>query len=97
MVFALAASSAVSVCAGSGVLFPVVVNDRWGFVDKSGKLVANPQFERASAFAEGFAAVRLGHWGYADSSGGIVVVVGARLRSGHLTASRLVPRLRHGD
>src|SRR5437879_5952285 len=38
--------------ANGKVLYPVVVNDRWGFVDKSGSLVTQPQFERAGAFSE---------------------------------------------
>lgn len=59
--------------ANSGVLYPVVVNDRWGFMDKSGNLAANPGFERAGAFAGGMAEVRLGKWGYIDESGKFVI------------------------
>src|SRR5947209_6449355 len=54
-------------------LYPVVVNDHWGFIDKGGKLVINTQFERAGSFSEGLAEVRLGHWGYVDASGKIVI------------------------
>lgn len=50
-------------------LFPVVVGDRWGFIDKSGKLVINPQFERAGVFESGLAPARLGRWGYVNMSG----------------------------
>ena len=55
-------------------LYPVVVNGRWGFVNKSGETVINPQFDRAEGFAEGLAPVRMGRWGYVDSSGKIAVV-----------------------
>src|ERR1051325_3968961 len=57
----------------AATLYPVVVNDRWGFVDKAGKMVINPQFERAGSFSEGLAEVRLGRWGYVDGSGKIVI------------------------
>src|SRR6266850_7848906 len=57
----------------AATLFPVVVADRWGYVDKGGKVVINPQFERAGPFAEGLAEVRLGRWGYVDGSGKLVI------------------------
>src|ERR1035437_3884839 len=63
----------MTACAGAAVLYPVVVNGRWGFVDKSGKLVINPQFDRAEVLAERLAAVRLGRWGYVDVSGKVVI------------------------
>ena len=55
-------------------LYPVVMGNRWGFMDKNGNLVINPQFERAEPFASGVAAIRLGSkWGYVDPTGKIVV------------------------
>src|SRR3954467_13641206 len=54
-------------------LFPVVEGDRWGYVDKAGTRVINPQFERAEPFTFGLAAVRLGKWGYFDASGKIAI------------------------
>ena len=58
----------------AGTLYPVVVGDRWGFVDKSGTLAINPQFDRAEAFSSGLAAFRLGgQWGYVDATGKIVI------------------------
>ena len=42
---------------GSTGLFPVVVGGRHGFIDKTGKCVIEPQFEWASSFLEGLAAV----------------------------------------
>ena len=56
----------------AGTLYPVVVGDRWGFVDKSGTLAINPQFERVDVFSGGLAAFRLGNqWGYVDAMGKI--------------------------
>ena len=58
----------------AGTLYPVVVGDRWGFVDKTGTLAINPQFDRAEAFSSGLAAFRLGGvWGYVDATGKIVI------------------------
>src|SRR5882724_6825781 len=55
---------------GAATLFPVVVDGRWGFISKAGKLVTNPQFTHAEAFAEDRAAVELNHrWGYVDEAG----------------------------
>lgn len=47
----------------------------WGFVDKSGKQVINPQFDAVGDFHDGKCAVRNkdGKWGYIDKSGKIVV------------------------
>ena len=59
--------------ARAATLFPVVVGDHWGFADKSGKLVINPQFERAEPFVSGLAEVRLDKWGYVNVSGKMVV------------------------
>lgn len=45
-----------------------------GFVDKSGKVVVNPQFDDARPFSEGLAAVeRDGKWGFIDKTGKIVI------------------------
>ena len=57
------------VCIGAQTLYPVVVNGRWGFVNKSGETVINPQFDHAGGFVEGLAPVRMGRWGYVDASG----------------------------
>ena len=52
------------------------IGDKWGYIDKSGKIVIEPQFDDASSFSEGLAAVCLGDycplrgkWGYIDKSG----------------------------
>jgi hypothetical protein len=42
---------------------------RWGYVDKTGKMVVGPQFDFAGGFFEGLALVRIGDdktgkWGY---------------------------------
>src|SRR5262245_20990264 len=57
----------------AATLLHVVENGRWGYVDKNGNRVINPQFERAESFSSGLAAVRLGKWGYIDYSGKIAI------------------------
>ena len=73
MLFTLATLGAMSVCTAASTLYPVVVNGRWGFVNKSGETVINPQFDRADVFAEGLAPVRMGRWGYVDASGKVAI------------------------
>ena len=47
----------------------------WGFVDKSGKQIINPQFDEVGDFHDGKCAVKNkeGKWGYIDKSGKIVI------------------------
>jgi hypothetical protein len=69
------------------VLLPVKVGGKWGYVNGSGQLVINPQFDNAQEFQEGRAAVCIGAtcnksiwgpedgalWGFIDTSGHMVV------------------------
>lgn len=54
-------------------------NEKWGFIDKEGKIIIEPQFGYASDFSEGLAAFtdiidnEFGKWGYIDIKGGIVI------------------------
>lgn len=49
-------------------------DDKYGFVDKTGKIVINPQFDEAYSFCEGFAAVMQDEkWGFIDKAGKIVI------------------------
>lgn len=47
----------------------------WGFVDKSGQQIINPQFDEVGDFHDGKCAVKNkeGKWGYIDKSGKIVI------------------------
>ena len=59
----------------SAGLAAVSLGGRYGYIDKSGKIVINPQFEQASNFYEGLASVRMGNrWGYVDKNGKIVMI-----------------------
>ncbi len=51
-------------------LFCVNVNGKYGYIDKTGKYVINPQFDYAGSFSEGLAVVEIGgKWGYIDKTG----------------------------
>ena len=50
------------------------MDGKWGFVDKDGEKVINPQYEDARSFANGFAAVKKnGLWGFINTEGKIVI------------------------
>jgi len=58
----------------SGGLLAVRRNGKWGYVDRSGKVVIAPQFARAGKFSEGLAAAsRGGLYGYIDRAGNVVI------------------------
>lgn len=60
-------------------LFPVCdrrgsKDERWGYIDPTGKLAINFQFEEVADFAEGLAAVKTGgRWGFVDEDGNFAI------------------------
>ena len=49
------------------------MESKYGFIDKSGKVVIEPQFDNVSAFSEGLAKVEKdGKWGFIDKNGKVV-------------------------
>lgn len=55
-------------------LFLIVKNNRWGYIDATGKVVIPPKFRSAGQFSEGLAPVRLnGLYGFIDVSGDFVI------------------------
>ena len=58
----------------------MIIGGKWGFIDKTGNYIVKPQFDDASPFSEGLAAVKvdnyasgLAKWGYIDKTGKYVV------------------------
>jgi predicted Ser/Thr protein kinase len=59
---------------GSVYLAAVQLNDKWGFIDKTGKEVIPCKYFRAHNFSEGLAAVKLNDkWGFIDKTGKEVI------------------------
>ena len=51
-------------------LISVKIDGKYGFADKTGRVIVEPQFEEAYRFSEGLAAARLKEqWGYIDKTG----------------------------
>ena len=49
-------------------------NDKWGFIDKTGKEIASCIYDDVSYFSEGLADVKKnGYWGYIDETGKEVI------------------------
>ncbi|HZX66164.1 MAG TPA: WG repeat-containing protein [Myxococcales bacterium] len=58
-----------------GPLFPVHKDGKWGYIDRTGRIVVEPKFDNAERFSEGFAAVVAdGRHGYIDKTGAMALV-----------------------
>jgi hypothetical protein len=58
----------------NGGLYPIYVNGKSGFMDRSGKTVITPQFDNTGGFSEGLAAVKIGtKWGYINTKGMVAI------------------------
>jgi hypothetical protein len=65
-----AASCGGGSSAGDINLFPVEINDRYGYINRKGETVINPQFDRAYLFRNGVALVKTdGQYGYINEKG----------------------------
>ncbi len=52
----------------------VKLTGKWGYIDRTGRIVINPQFEEAGDFSEGLARVKAGgKWGYVDRTGRFLI------------------------
>src|ERR1039458_3116755 len=55
-------------------LYVIKVCDKYGFINKAGKMIINPQFDNAHDFNDDLAVVKLGNkWGFIDKKGKIVI------------------------
>jgi predicted DNA-binding WGR domain protein len=58
----------------NGGLAPVQIAGKWGFINKTGKIIIETSFEDAGDFSENAAAVKINKkWGFIDKRGGIII------------------------
>jgi WG containing repeat len=60
------------------VLFPIMVDGKWGYIDREGNVVVAPRFSDAAPFSEGLGRIRVGDedtgkHGFVDGRGSIVI------------------------
>ncbi|MCK9476019.1 MAG: WG repeat-containing protein [Candidatus Muirbacterium halophilum] len=75
---------------------------KWGFINKAGEFVINPQFEVAMPFFEGMAAVRYGgKWGYIKQNGDFHIMPfiedSKDFYAGHVNEYRFLKKLYSGS
>jgi hypothetical protein len=87
LVVAGCGSADIAATTDTARLYPVMVGGKWGFIDNTGTIKIEPQFDNVSVpwlygppdiFFEGLAAVAVGEnedekWGYIDTSGAMVI------------------------
>src|SRR5260221_960928 len=55
-------------------LFLIHENGKYGFIDKTGRIIIQPHFVAALSFSDGLAPVRIGEtWGYINATGKVVI------------------------
>jgi len=55
-------------------LFRIIQNGKYGYIDKTGKIIISPQFDMAYSFEEGLGLVKKGAmWGYIDNKGTMII------------------------
>src|SRR5687768_7201858 len=56
------------------VLYPFIENGKYGYINKTGKVVIDAQYESGNSFSEGLACVKLhGKKGFINGSGKMVI------------------------
>ncbi|QZY57530.1 WG repeat-containing protein [Crassaminicella profunda] len=48
----------------------IKLDDKYGFINKEGKLIIKAEYDKVRSFSEGLAPVKInGRWGYIDKNG----------------------------
>lgn len=78
--FALSGCSVVDGLKGDNknapeTLHPVLLNGKWGYINSTGNMVIEPNYDEAREFSDGLAAVRIGtNWGYVSEESKSLVI-----------------------
>jgi len=63
----------LNMCGEKG-LFPAKIDDKWGFINKKGKVIINFQYEEVNIFVKGLAAIKLNDkWGFINEKGKVII------------------------
>jgi serine/threonine-protein kinase len=55
-------------------LHPIKIGDKYGYIDQTGRVVIQPQFDSADDFSEGMAVIRIGKkYGFIDKKGELLI------------------------
>ena len=55
-------------------LFPINQHDKWGYIDRTGKIIVPPQYAAAGEFHQGRGSVKVGDkFGFIDATGQMVI------------------------
>jgi hypothetical protein len=57
----------------SPYLFPIKKNNKWGYINRDGKIVIEPRFDHADEFHDGFAVVRMDTGSESDTNSNAVI------------------------
>src|SRR4051812_47426950 len=58
----------------SETMLAVVVHGKWGFIDRTGKVIVEPQYDNFLYAEDGMRAVEIGgKWGFTDEAGAIII------------------------
>jgi hypothetical protein len=56
-------------------LYPVFINNKYGYINDAGKIIIEPQFDKAENFSDGLAEIQIGgKYGFIDSTGRIIII-----------------------
>ncbi|MBP6478009.1 MAG: WG repeat-containing protein [Chitinophagaceae bacterium] len=63
-----------STASENGFLYPVFVNNKWGYINNLGTLIIKPQFDYGDDFSDGLAKIKIAQkYGFIDKTGKIII------------------------
>ncbi len=63
-----------SIATENGFLYPVFVNNKWGYINNLGRLIIKPQFDYGDDFFDGLAKIEISQkYGFIDKTGKVII------------------------